>query len=150
MSLSEWAKNDWLRSHKTSKQELEGLFSIVERELHDSQVKDISADGKFNHAYRASLTLGTILLYASGYAPAKGQSHHYRVILTIPEILGKEAKDDSNYLNNCRAKRNAAEYDAANEASTTIQEGHDQDIDAYRNVIRALCNRLGILVPQGF
>jgi hypothetical protein len=26
------------------------------------------------------------------------------------------AKDDSDYLDNCRVKRNAAEYDSANEA----------------------------------
>jgi hypothetical protein len=29
MSLSDWAKNDWLKAHKTTKQEIAGLFSIV-------------------------------------------------------------------------------------------------------------------------
>jgi hypothetical protein len=74
MSLSDWAKNDWLKAHKTTQQEIDGLFSIVERELKDSQISGISSDGKFTHAYRASLTLATILLYVSGYAPARGQS----------------------------------------------------------------------------
>lgn len=54
MSLSEWAKNDWLKMHKTSKEEIEGLLSIVEREIKDAQVDGISSDGKFSHAYRAS------------------------------------------------------------------------------------------------
>ena len=119
MSLSDWAKNDWLKVHKTTKQEIAGLFSIVERELQDSQVAGISSDGKFTHAYRASLTLATILLYASGYAPARGQSHHYRTIVAIPKILGDQTKDDMDYLEKCRVKRNAAEYDSANEASDT-------------------------------
>jgi hypothetical protein len=119
MSLSDWVKNDWLKPHRTTAQELEGLFSIVERELRDAQIAGISSDGKFSHAYRASLTLGTILLYASGYAPARGQSHHLRTIAAIPEILGREARDTADYLESCRVKRNAAEYDSANEASET-------------------------------
>jgi hypothetical protein len=119
MSLSEWAKNDWLKAHKTSRQEIEGLFSIVVREISDAQVKGISSDGMFTHAYRASLTLSTILLYAFGYMPAKGQSHHYRTFATLPRILGKDFGDDAEYLEKCRVKRNAAEYDSANEASET-------------------------------
>src|SRR4051812_24364364 len=115
MSLSDWQKNDWLKSHKTSLQEIEGLLSIVDRELKDAQVKGISPDGKFTHAYRASLTLATVLLYVSGYAPARGQSHHYRTIAAVAKILGNAAKDDVDYLEKCRVKRNAAEYDAANE-----------------------------------
>jgi uncharacterized protein (UPF0332 family) len=119
VSLSDWEKNGWLKAHKTSQQEIDGLFSIVERELKDSQVKGISADGKFTHAYRAALTLATILLYKAGYAPARGQSHHYRTIAALPEVLGNKAQDDAEYLESCRVKRNAAEYDAANEASET-------------------------------
>ena len=117
MTLSDWAKNSWIKTHTTSKKEIEGLFSIVEREIRDSELNGISSDGKFSHAYRASLTLATILLYASGYMPDKGQSHHFRTITAIPEILGNEAKDDADYLQNCRTIRNAAEYDSANEAS---------------------------------
>jgi hypothetical protein len=89
MSLNDWAKNDWLKTHKTSKEEISGLLSIVERELQDSQVDGISSDGKFTHAYRAALTLATVLLYVSGFAPARGQSHHHRTIEAIPKILGE-------------------------------------------------------------
>jgi hypothetical protein len=51
--------------------------------------------------------------------PSKGQSHHYRTFATLPKILGKDTDDDSEYLEKCRVKRNAAEYDSANEASDT-------------------------------
>jgi uncharacterized protein (UPF0332 family) len=119
MSLDAWLRNDWLKRHTTTKAETDGLLAIVDRELQDSQVDGVSADGRFSHAYRAALTLATVLLYASGYSPSRGQSHHYRTIEAIPEILGDGAKDDCAYLQSCRAKRNAAEYDAANEASET-------------------------------
>ena len=119
MSLSDWERNDWLKAHKTSRQEIDGLLSIVEREIKDAQVAGISSDGRFTHAYRAALTLATILLYKSGYAPARGQSHHYRTIAALPQILGDGAQDDTHYLEQCRVKPNAAEYDSADEATET-------------------------------
>lgn len=137
MGLSDWAKNDWLKPHKTSKEEIQGLQSIVERELKDSQVKGISADGKFTHAYRAALTLATMLLYVSGYMPARGQSHHHRTIEAIPEILGDKFKSDTDYLQNCRAKRNAAEYDSANEASETEADELVKFAEEFRATVAA-------------
>src|SRR5207248_701461 len=107
MTLSNWESNNWIKPHRTSKQEIMGLLAIVERELGDASVDGISPDGRFGHAYRAALTLGTILLYSSGYAVARGQSHHYKTIEAIPEILGQDAREDSRYLDTCRVKRNA-------------------------------------------
>lgn len=68
MSLEDWLRNDWLKRHTTTKAEIESLLAIVDRELQDSQVDGLSADGRFSHAYRAALSLATVLLYASGYS----------------------------------------------------------------------------------
>jgi uncharacterized protein (UPF0332 family) len=138
VSLNDWEKNGWLKAHKTSKQEIEGLFSIVERELKDSQIKGISSDGKFTHAYRAALTLATILLYKSGYSPARGQSHHYRTFAALPKILGDGSTDDSNYLEKCRVKRNAAEYDSANEATESEALELVEFAKEFEKVVRGL------------
>jgi len=143
MSLSDWAKNDWLKTHKTSAEEIKGLLSIVVRELEDGQLQGISSDGKFSHAYRAALTLATVLLYVSGYAPARGQSHHHRTIETIPMILGDGAKDDAQYLQNCRAKRNAAEYDAANEASEVEADELVDFAKEFEKTVRAWLKKKG-------
>lgn len=143
MSLNDWAKNGWLKAHQTSNKEIEGLLSIVERELRDGQVKGISSDGKFNHAYRAALTLATILLYESGYRPERGQSHHYRTIESLPEILGKDARDDADYLNECREKRNASEYDAANEASETEAKELIEFATEFEKTVRAWVKKHG-------
>ncbi len=109
MSLSQWANNGWLRPHQTSPQEIADLFAIVARDLADA-TGDISADWRFGIAYNAALKLGTILLYASGYRPEK-TLQHYRTIAALPEILGQQRKDDADYLETCRRKRNTAEYD---------------------------------------
>ena len=60
MSLNDWLKNDWLKAHSTTTKEVDGLLAIVDRELRDSEVDRVSADGRFSHAYRAALTLATV------------------------------------------------------------------------------------------
>lgn len=111
MSLKQWADNGWLRPHVTSQQEIADLFAIVGRDLGDAE-RDISADWRFGIAYNAALKLCTILLYASGYKPEKGLQH-YRTIAALPEILGARWRDEADYLETCRRKRNIVEYDRA-------------------------------------
>jgi hypothetical protein len=36
MSLASWAENGWLQPHKTSREEINNLLAIVERELTDA------------------------------------------------------------------------------------------------------------------
>jgi len=116
MSLEQWAKNGWLRSHKTSRREIANLLAIVDRDLKDAEKGDISADWKFGIAYNAALKLCTSLLHASRYRPEKSLAH-YRTLQALPLILGDRRKDDANYLDVCRTKRNTAEYDYAGVAT---------------------------------
>jgi len=110
MSLRDWANNQWLRAHRTSQQEIQRLFEIVERDLHDAQQSELSADWRFGIAYNAALKLCTILIYSEGYRPEKTLAH-YRTLQALPLILGKEKEDDADYLDSCRSKRNIVEYD---------------------------------------
>ena len=109
MSLKQWLNNGWLRTHKTSKNEIENLMMIVERDLKDAK-EGISDDWRFGITYNAALKLCTALLYAEGFK-AERTLQHYRTIQALPLILGPERKDDANYLDTCRSKRNIVEYD---------------------------------------
>ena len=75
MTLKNWVDNRWLKEHKTSAKEIAELFGIVDRDLKAAQTKDLDADWRFGIAYNSALKLCTILLYASGYRPDKGQSN---------------------------------------------------------------------------
>lgn len=116
MSLRQWADNKWLREHQSSKQEIAGLLSIVDRDIHDAATNDLSADWKFGIAYNAALKLCTILVHASGYRPEK-TLQHFRTIAALPLILGDLRKEDATYLDTCRIKRNTVEYDLAGAAT---------------------------------
>jgi hypothetical protein len=110
MSLQDWANSGWLRVHKTSKQEIQQLIAIVDRDLKDAKQKSLSADWRFGIAYNAALKLCTILLYIEGFRPEKTLAH-YRTLQSLPLILGPEKGDDADYLDTCRTKRNTVEYD---------------------------------------
>jgi hypothetical protein len=116
MSLAEWQANGWLRPHQSSRKEMAGLFSIVDRDLHDASASALSADWKFGIAYNAALKLCTVLVHASGYRPEK-TLQHFRTIAALPLVLGDSRKDDAAYLDTCRIKRNTVEYDMAGAAS---------------------------------
>ncbi len=113
MSLEEWARSGWLRKHETSAKEITNILQLVERDLQDALQEEISLDWRFNIAYNAALQLATIILYTSGFRAGRGESNHYRVIQTIPLILGEKLKPIRDFLDNCRRKRNISEYDAA-------------------------------------
>ncbi len=115
MSLKQWVDNGWLKIHRTSREEISNLLGIVERDLRDAQ-GDISADWRFGIAYNAALKLCAALLYAEGYRPSH-ESQHYRTFAVLPEILGSGKKEDAQYLDDCRKKRNVLEYDYAGGAS---------------------------------
>ena len=115
MSLHDWHKAGWLRTHQTSRQQITGLFAIVDRDLEDAS-RDLSPDWKFGIAYNAVLNLCTILVYAEGWRPEKNLAH-YRTLQALSLILGKERQADADYLDTCRSKRNTAEYDAPGQVS---------------------------------
>jgi len=115
MTLQQWERNGWLKAEPASSVEIANLVAIVERDLEDAK-SSISADWQFGIAYNAALKLCTILLRGEGYRPAHGLQH-YRTIMAMPLILGDSRKDDANYLDACRIKRNTVEYDYVGGAS---------------------------------
>jgi hypothetical protein len=131
MGLREWRESGWLRSHKTSRHEIESLLGIVERDLADAR-SDISADWRFGIAYNAALRLCTILLYAEGYR-AERNLQHYRTIQALGVVFGDDTREDVRYLEVCRKKRNTIEYDAAG----TVTERDAKELTEFAAELRS-------------
>ena len=93
MSLIQWLDNGWLRKHVTSKEEIANLMAIVNRDIEDAQIKEISNDQRFGIAYNAALKLATIMLYVSGYRTEKNLVH-YRTILSLELTIGEHRVAD--------------------------------------------------------
>ena len=149
MSLDEWKKHGWLRTHQSDKHQIAELFQIVDRDLEDAAQAGISEDWRFGIAYNAALKLCTILLYAEGFRPEKNLAH-YRTLGALPWILGRESSADADYLETCRIKRNIVEYDRAGAASK--EEAEELILftrDLRRRVVRWLESEHPPLNPFG-
>lgn len=121
MNLKRLLQQDRIRPHKTSQQEISGLIKLVERDIKDARIKEVSIDRRFATAYNAALQLATILLLCSGYR-TEGKGHHATVFLTMKDILGKEYYALADYFDSCRAKRNITDYEQAGQISLAEAE----------------------------
>ena len=134
MSLRQWEEHGWLKAESTSPAEISNLIEITDRDLRDAR-GEISSDWRFGIAYNAALKLCMILLRAEGYRPAHGLQH-YRTIQAMPLILGDERKVDADYLDTCRVKRNAVEYDYVGGASDRDADELIEFARGFRSVVK--------------
>ncbi len=110
-NLNKWLKEEKLKEHKTSKEEILKLFKIVDRDLADAEIKGLSADRRFITAYNAALQLTTIILRVYGLRSNPNKAGHHRISIdALSEILGKKFQDLADYLHACRMKRNICDY----------------------------------------
>ena len=112
MTWEKFLATNRIERHTTSKQELDDLRAAVKRNLHDSAIKDLSADNKFGLAYEAALLLAKIVLACSGYR-AKGFGGHQTTLTALKLAMGPSMAKTATYLDRCRRKRNDLSYDMA-------------------------------------
>lgn len=116
MDFKRWLAEERLRTHTTSKKEIRGLLEIVQRDLNDASVPDLSTDRRFLIAYEGALALVTIPLYCAGYE-TYGKGHHWLTFRLLPEVMGGEYSDLAQYFDQCRTKRNVGTYDRGGQIS---------------------------------
>ena len=131
MSLQSLLAEGKLRPHRTSAKEIAELLEMVDRDLADAAFPQISADRRYATAYNAALALATIMLHASGYRSA-GIGHHWTTIQALPEIAGPQAQARADYLDNCRTRRNLADYSRAGVIAGTEAEELLAEARAFR------------------
>jgi hypothetical protein len=94
------------------------LRSVIDRDLEDATLADLSADRRFAIAYNAALLLSTMAIACAGYRIV-GPGHHRTTLEALPLAMGQEVADFARYLDICRRKRNVIDYDLASTASET-------------------------------
>lgn len=118
MTLKRLHADGRIKSHKTTKAELDELRGGVEVKLQDSKSTSISDDTRFTTAYGAALLLAKIALACAGYRlDSKSGGHHKIAFDALPLSVGPPARTLARYFEVCRRKRNAIEYDRAYVAS---------------------------------
>ena len=116
MTLQDWHSFGWLKEHGTSLQEIAELLGVADRDLGDCQTPGLSAQWRLSIAYNAALQCATAALAAAGFRPARGESHHVRVIKSLEHTIqaGRRLIDQ---LDAFRKKRNLGVYERLGVAS---------------------------------
>lgn len=116
MSLANWQKNGWLKTHQASKAEIQNLLGVVDRDLKVGVDAQMHPDYRFIASYNAALQTANIALRASGYEATKGGgAHHY----TIESLKFTIAADGEviDALQAFKAKRGGAVYESTDIAT---------------------------------
>jgi len=111
VSLNEWQKNGWVIKHQSSRQEIEHLSKLIDRDLADCRISGLSADWRFNIAYNAALQCAQAALAAVGFRASK-DGHHYRLIQSLKLTVDVDNRFVRK-LDVFRKKRNVSEYNKA-------------------------------------
>lgn len=98
-----------VRPHRTNPAEIANLFAVVERDLTDAAIESLSADRRFATAYNAALQATTAMMYTEGYR-AGGVGHHRTAFEFLKAISVSEFSSWADYFDDCRRKRNRADY----------------------------------------
>lgn len=110
MTLENLLKIGQLKSHATDATEVGRLLDAARRNLADAHVKQVSAETRFDAAYKAIMQAALVALMANGYRPDTNRpGHHMTVLQSLPTTIGLSS-DRLAVLDAMRRKRNLSDY----------------------------------------
>lgn len=98
------------------------LLSSAERNIKDARVMEISAENRFDAAYKAIMQLANAALQANGFRTLTSKpGHHMIMIQSLGQTIGLE-KGTVIVLDALRKQRNVADYSGDIVPSSAVQE----------------------------
>jgi hypothetical protein len=100
-----------LQAHSPSKEAVLKLLLAAERNLADASLAELSADNRFDAAYKTIMQCAMIALWANGYRTSTSQpGHHQTAIQSLPLTMGV-SKETVIVLDALRKQRNINDYE---------------------------------------
>ena len=110
MSLDNLVGTGQLKKHVPTPDDIRRLLRSIERAIADSRVATISAEARFDCAYRAIMQCALVALAAAGFRPSTNvPGHQQTMIQTLPQSMRVSA-DTVLVLDALRRKRNLTDY----------------------------------------
>lgn len=98
------------------------LLAAAERNLADAALPALSAENRFDAAYKAIMQCAMVALHANGYRTLTSRSgHHQTAIQTLPQTVNL-ATEEMIVLDALRKQRNLADYDGSPVSDATVRE----------------------------
>jgi hypothetical protein len=110
VTLQNLLKIGRLKVHEPNAAEVQRLLAAIKRNLADAAADNISAETRFDAAYKAVMQCALVAMLAAGYRPAANEpGHHQTLIQSLPLTLGVSS-DVWVVLDALRRQRNANDY----------------------------------------
>lgn len=98
------------------------MLAAAERNLADARLAALSAENRFDAAYKAIMQCAMLALRANGFRTLTSQAgHHQTALQTLPLTIGL-AKDRMILLDALRKQRNLADYEGDPVTAKTVAE----------------------------
>ena len=111
MTLQNLVKIGLLHEHRTSPPEIGRLLASADRNLADAEIQEVSAENRFDAAYKSIMQAALIAIIANGFRPSTSQpGHHQTLVQSLPRTLGLDSSTVV-VLDALRKKRNVADYE---------------------------------------
>lgn len=111
MSLQNLLAIQRLQSFEATAGGVQRLLASAGRNLVDARLPNLSADNRFDAAYKTIMQCAMIGLWASGYRTVTSQpGHHQTALQTLPKTMGL-AQDRVIVLDALRKQRNLNDYE---------------------------------------
>lgn len=126
MSLENLVAIKKLLKHSATPESIQKMLESAERNLADAKATNISAENRFDAAYKAIMQCAMAALWAKGYRTSTSEpGHHQTAIQTLPKTLSL-ATDTVIVLDALRKQRNLNDYTGDSISDTTLKECIDQ------------------------
>jgi uncharacterized protein (UPF0332 family) len=126
MNLKDLENKNLIVAHQAPKEQIEKEIALAERDVNVAKkiIKE-NYDWALAIAYNAVLQAGRAFMLSKGYRP-RGEQQHKTVLKYLEIVLGKDFKENLDFLDTIRIKRHRAIYDepeliSESEANFAIQ-----------------------------
>ena len=134
MTWKDLLRQQRIKPHRTSPQEVHDLRDVVERDLKDARIPQLSADRRFATAYNAVLQLTKMVIALEGYR-VTGLGHHQTTFEALELAMGQPVSPLVPYFDACRRKRNQVDYDMANAATETEAQELIKQAESFQTLV---------------
>ncbi len=111
MSLQNLLNIQRLQTHTPDRAGTVKLLHAARRNLSDAQVPAISADNRFDAAYKCIMQCAMLGLWANGYRTSTSQPGHHQTAIQCLGLTMGVAQPDVIVLDALRRQRNVSDYE---------------------------------------
>ena len=121
MSLRESLGAD-VEEVRTNRRQVADMLAAARTNLNDAQVTGLSAENRFDIAYKAIMQCALVALLAHGLRPLASRPGHHRIAIQSLELTINVSHEQVELLNALRRQRNRVNYSGALISDSTAAE----------------------------